>query len=264
MAEKTFVSFDMEIDNADHHWSALADYLNQLIGEFGFEEHYRIADEIRKYADVNEGTLNEFKNSTDNVIPPKVQAFAFIVADLIDQKWRFTTSENGLFLTRSEKTEELVRSQLHVRRNAALSYKPVQSFLDSMERTKPSSLRKSIKCIFHDGIDLAMQIEEVNAGKKSIHDVVRPSLQLVTSDLKDSSSGHYLTDIWRYCRLTWSLEHNSVPGRQMCFLIRNDAQPNRPVMAIGSLASPVLQHGLRDNWIGWTYEGVLNSYATGN
>ena len=57
--------------------------------------------------------------------------------------------ERTFFLTRSEKkTEELVRSQLHVRRNAALSYKPVQSFLDSMERTKPSSLRKSIKCAF--------------------------------------------------------------------------------------------------------------------
>ena len=118
-----------------------------------------------------------------------------------------------------------------------------------MENPGPNSSKKSIRHIIHDGSDLAKQIKTVLDGTSEISDIIAPVIQVVDPGQKDKITGHYLTDIWRYCRLTWSLEYQSIPGRQMTFLIRNGAHPQKVIMGIGSLASPVLQHKLRDDWI---------------
>ena len=94
MTEKTFVPFDMDIDDADHHWSAFTKALAQIGAEFSADEYQETASAIRKYADSAEGTLEQFKADQKNTISPKVQAFAFVLADLIDQRWNFELSKN--------------------------------------------------------------------------------------------------------------------------------------------------------------------------
>ncbi|MDB2528047.1 DUF4338 domain-containing protein [Alphaproteobacteria bacterium] len=263
MTEKTFVPFDMEIDDADHHWSAFSSALHQIKAEFKLDEYSEIASAIRKYADSAEGTYEQSIAGSKNTIDLKVYAFAFVLADLVDQRWSFELSDNGLYITRSANINDLVKKQLLSRRNASLETESVQNFLTLMENPGPTSSRKSIRHIIHDGSDLAKQLGPVLDGRSDISDIIAPVIQVVESGQKDKITGHYLTDIWRYCRLTWSLEYQSIPGRQMTFLIRNGAHPKKVIMGIGSLASPVLQHRLRDDWIGWTYDGVLAAYATG-
>jgi hypothetical protein len=68
------------------------------------------------------------------------------------------------------------------------------------------------------------------------------------------TTGLPLIDVWRYFRHTWSLEYRATPGRSLFFLIRNEARPNAPVMAIGALANATLQLRVRDDWVGWSAE----------
>jgi len=65
-------------------------------------------------------------------------------------------------------------------------------------------------------------------------------------------------DIWRYFRYTWLTPYNTVPGRNINFLIRNAAKPKHPVMGIATLASPMMNLSVRDNYIGWTIDAVEN------
>ena len=253
MTKKSFVAFGAKIENADQKWSAFSRKLKKISKVRPARRHSKIATAIRNYAD------RKYSGKADLAI----RAFAYVLADLVDQKWSFKCSSDGLNLSRSKKTDDLVRDQLHVRRDASLATPSVKSFLAMMESHKDCSEKKSIRELIHDGTDLAKQIQAVLDENLEITDVIRPSLQLVTAGKKDKITGHYLTDVWRYCRLTWSLEYNPVPGRQMTFLIRNDAQKNKPIMAIGSLASPILQHGIRDDWIGWSYKGILSALAMG-
>ena len=59
------------------------------------------------------------------------------------------------------------------------------------------------------------------------------------------------------------MEHQSTPGREVPYIIRNSAIKNKPIMGIGCLASPVLQHGLRDDWIGWSVEAAQQNIISG-
>ncbi|MDC0966381.1 DUF4338 domain-containing protein [Alphaproteobacteria bacterium] len=263
MQTQTFIPYDMDIDNADQKWSAFSQMLTAVQASFSKLEHNKISESLRGFAEPTGKVATVQCTDKPQKLDPVVKAFTFVLADLIDQKWVVKASKTGLYLARGEKTEDLVRSQLHARRDASLSEPSTQKFLNHMENPSAGSTRKSIKHLIHDGANLAKQLQTVRNGTKKLTDVINPILQLVSADEKDKATNNYLTDIWRYCRLTWSLEHQSIPGRQMAFLIRNAAQPNNPIMAIGSLASPVLQHKLRDDWVGWTYDSVLAAYATG-
>ena len=233
--------------------------LENLNAEYSPADHRQLARAVRAYA-------GEKASDTENaefLFHPKVQAVAKVLADLIDQQWNFEISENGLWLKRATLDEKVIREQLLARRNASLAVPSVSRFLDECESPSKLSAKKSIRLLIHDGSNLASQIQNVVDENIELEKVIRPIIQPVISGEKDKFTGQYLTDIWRYCRLTWSLEYHSIPGRQMPYLIRNGAQPGQPIMGIGSLASPVLQHALRDNWIGWSYDAIATSVATG-
>ena len=87
--------------------------------------------------------------------------------------------------------------------------------------------------------------------------VIDPYLQEARSDLKDQFTNIKLTEIWRYFRLTWSLEYKTNPGRSLPFLIRNKARPNHPIMGIAMMASPVIGLGPRDKRLRLTKESFL-------
>jgi hypothetical protein len=55
----------------------------------------------------------------------------------------------------------------------------------------------------------------------------------------------------------------SIPGRALPILIRNEARPNRPIIGIAQLASPVLRTKPRDNWIQWTPEPFIRGLQQG-
>ena len=71
MTDKTFVAYDMEIENADHQWSAFSSALSQIKTEFSETDSSNIADSIFEYANQIEDDSDGNKAS----IHPKVQAF---------------------------------------------------------------------------------------------------------------------------------------------------------------------------------------------
>src|SRR5262249_54208623 len=51
--------------------------------------------------------------------------------------------------------------------------------------------------------------------------------------------------------------YKSIPGRSIMILIRDAAAPNHPVIGIAALGSSVVQHSVRDRWIGWHPETFI-------
>ncbi len=74
---------------------------------------------------------------------------------------------------------------------------------------------------------------------------IQPKLELVRTERQHA--------IWRYCRLKGSIPYNRGCGRLLRYLLRDEGQPNAPIMGVISLSSPVLINKPRDHWIGWRY-----------
>jgi hypothetical protein len=85
---------------------------------------------------------------------------------------------------------------------------------------------------------------------------IRPSIQIARKGEKCDQTGLDLMDIWRYFRYTWLTPYNTVPGRNINFLIRDKARENNPVMGIASIASPMMNLTVRDEHIGWTIDAL--------
>ena len=245
-----FVHFQSTEERENVAWPSLAAELKQTLTANAKNDSAAISNDIRNLSKTHSGDSYTF-------------AFLSVLADLADQRTNFEITKNGLWLERSEITKDVIKQQLLARRDASLAEKSVQDFLNRCESPSKKAKTKSIRNIIHDGEELANQIEKVASDNVEFEAVIKPKLEIVTAGAKDTVTGLPLTDIWRYCRLTWSLEYQSVPGRQMGFLVRNIAHPNKPIMGIGSLASPVLQHSLRDDWIGWTTDSIASDIVSG-
>lgn len=108
-----------------------------------------------------------------------------------------------------------------------------------------------IAAVFADGPDLARRIDDARAAG-NVETAIRPVLELVNPEAKDSATGIRLQDIWRYSRLQWSIPYQSTPGRNMHYLIRDNAAPNRPVIGIAALGNAILGLNQRDDALGWS------------
>jgi hypothetical protein len=85
---------------------------------------------------------------------------------------------------------------------------------------------------------------------------IQPYIQLAERSIEDEHTGLELHDIWRYFRYTWLTPYNSVPGRNINFLIRDAAREYHPVVGIASLASSMMNLRKRDQYIGWRIDAV--------
>jgi hypothetical protein len=58
-------------------------------------------------------------------------------------------------------------------------------------------------------------------------------------------------DLFRIFRLYWSSPYSEYVGRRIKLIIRDYGLPNKPVIGIAALGSPIIHIPERDNWIGW-------------
>lgn len=142
---------------------------------------------------------------------------------------------------------------LGVRQN--LAEKATQDFLISME--SPKNKLPILENLIDDPKALAKDLKKYQQKKIKITEFFDPYIQFVEENKIDEYSGHKLSEIWRYCRLTWSMEYKTNPGRSIRILIRNKARHGHPVIGIAMLASPVIALTSRDDFIGTTYEPFL-------
>lgn len=208
----------------------------------------------------------------------QLRTIALVLADLVDQGWKITAPNDFLELVppglnsgneAPEESKRRLRAALQVGRRRQLQDQSVQNFLVRVtsERWR-GGLKSSVLDLVDDGAELAAQLRKSlskpeEATLKDLRGIIRPSVEVVTDDARCSETGLRLMDVWRFFRHTWSLEYRSIPGRQLPLLIRNEARPNRPVIGIAQLASPVLRTRPRDNWLGWTPEPFIQALRDG-
>ena len=208
----------------------------------------------------------------------ELRAVALLLADLIDQGWEVFSGDDSLHMQPPglrivgesiDEAKARLRRALQTGRDRQLGDAGVQKFLGRMHRIVPrAGVRSSIADVIDNGARLAASLQPF-AGLPAVEaadrlkSVIDPVIELCDEDAKCKATGLRLIDIWRYFRHTWSLEYRSTPGRQMALLIRNAALPNRPVIGIAMLASPVVRMRVRDDWIGWNPEPFLQRLRSG-
>lgn len=211
----------------------------------------------------------------------ELRAVSLVLADLVDQGWEVSVSDEGDDCIRLQPpglhvdgesqnmTKDRIRRALVIGRDRQLQDAGVKKFLGRMHRTvRRLGVRTSIQDVVDDGTRLSAELRSVRHASgedlaAALKGVVDPVVEVCDPDAKCSVTGLYLGDIWRYFRHSWSLEYRSLPGRQLAFLIRNAARPNKPVMGIAMMASPVVRMRSRDNWIGWNTDAFVELLATG-
>jgi len=134
-----------------------------------------------------------------------------------------------------------------------------EKFITYME-DDASENKHSVLMLVADGNELANRIQNTT----NLHEAVCPQLELVDESTRDTVTGHRLSEIWRYFRLTWSTPSESTPGRTMQYLIRDEAHINRPVMGIISLENCAVQITDRDKYIGWNTKEYIDKMLKGN
>lgn len=210
----------------------------------------------------------------------KLRTVCLLVADLFEQGWQVSFERNqilfqppGLHREHADTIDDIkerVRQALQAARRRQLREPSVRAFLQRTEarRNRVGAGKASILDLIDNGTELAAEFRTANALPESERDaavarIIDPVIEVCEAGARCRDTGLPLNDIWRYFRHTWAHEYRSIPGRQMLVLIRNAARPNRPVMGIAMLASPVMRLGARDNWIGWLREAAELEYRSG-
>lgn len=210
----------------------------------------------------------------------KLRTVCLLVADLCEQGWqvavdqdRITFQPPGIARAGEQTIDDVkarVRTALQSARMRQLQEPSVRQFLGRMERrVLRGDRRSSILDLIDDGKILAKEIAAINRlgeaeREGALARLVDPVVEVCEAGAKCSDTGLSLIDIWRYFRHTWAHEYRPIPGRQMLVLIRNAARPNRPVMGIAMLSSPVMRLAARDRWIGWLRESAEQRFRNGD
>lgn len=242
------------------------------------EVQHRLFSRLRAEQDrlVDAGKLETFAAALRDLIDEwaddphslMLRSTCLLVADLIDQGWEFAIGTDRVTLkppgltpgpgTSPQQIKERIRRALQAGRTRQLQEPSVRQFVRRMERVVPRGERRSsIADVIDDGRELERLLLKLrrlprDEQEQKLRRLVDPVVEVCETGSKCAVTGLNRIDIWRYFRHTWSLEYRPIPGRQLPLLIRNAARPNRPVIGIALLASPVMRLRIRDNWIGWT------------
>jgi hypothetical protein len=210
---------------------------------------------MRSSIDVAETRRTQLKGMgvADEGLQPTVVYLATlrVLRDLISQGWAAGCDDGGIFILPpdlaadsddpSEVKSEVRKSFRFAIADQLLS-PSVASFIARMER-------QGIGQVFADGPELAERVSRTGIGEG---DAILPMLELVTPDARDPFTRIKLQDIWRYSRLQWSIPYQQTPGRNVHYLIRDAAGPNKPVIGIAALGNAILGLSKRDDALGWS------------
>ncbi|QZA89541.1 DUF4338 domain-containing protein [Salinarchaeum sp. IM2453] len=242
-------------------FDALTDELIEF--QESLDREVAIKDEVRTIEDKMDKEISE-----DRV---KYLASLNVLLDLIeinydirkDTEFCVVRPDPDQYKDDPKKFKKQERAILQKERRAQFKEESVREFVREMENDtrRNATGERSILDLISDGKDLYQDLVPfLNQDREEIaedlEDVVHPYIQKVETGKKCPHTGLDLMDIWRYFRYTWLTPYNTVPGRNINFLIRNKAKPNHPVMGIASLASPMMNLSVRDDFIGWTIDAV--------
>lgn len=194
----------------------------------------------------------------------QANALINVFADLAQQGWVIDWRDGryiGINDVPSDPEHERAfkRSRFVVRRDEQLRKSSTRTFITGMERGKRFNGKVvSIFSLMRDGRELAEKLTSICIDEtEEWRDCVSPYLSFVGGGATCPHTGYELQDIWRYFRHSWSNPYESIPGRTLQFLIRDQALEYHPIIGIGALSSASIGLGHRDEFIGWTEREVI-------
>jgi hypothetical protein len=206
------------------------------------------------------------ESSTDIVY---TTASLLFLRDLLQMGWTLSLKgPTSVYLSRTPMPDDVDEAKRQVRRSMSferidsLRVPSVKTFVTEMERSRLiDGHERNIFSLIASGKYLGDIIGEAckvpdHERTSYLSSRVRPYMQLVEGDLRDTFTGMRLIDIWRYFRLTWSTPHRPTPGRNLFYLIRDAAHPCHAIIGISALSNVVIGLHCRDERIGWTPEAL--------
>jgi hypothetical protein len=197
-------------------------------------------------------------SSIDLALTVRYGATLRVLRDLISQGWTIREDDEGVILDAPgraavrvddpEAAKQSVRQSFAFAREAQLRERSTQQFIETMEK-------RGIGRLFTSGSELAARLTKYGA------DAVQPVLQVIDPSARDEATGLRLQDVWRYARHFWSIPYQSTPGRNVFYLVRDAALPERPLIGIAALGNPVLGLAKRDDYYGWSADGMQRRLA---
>lgn len=228
------------------------------------EDRIRLIRSSIDTAETRRLRLRELGVGSDDMLPTVVYLASLrVLRDLTLQGWQPGVDDDGVYVLPppvtaagddpSEAKTGLRDSFRFILADQLLS-PSVASFVRSMEK-------HGIAKVFADGADVADRIDAANVKypadrSRAITEAVQPVLELVTLDARDSATGIRLQDLWRYSRLQWSIPYQATPGRNLHYLIRDQAEPNCPIIGIAALGNAILGLNQRDDALGWSVRSL--------
>lgn len=203
------------------------------------------------------------------VRPDDLQPTVFYIAtlrllrDLILQGWTAGADDDGIFIipplmTAAGDDPSDTKSELRDSFKFALADQllsdSVTAFIAGMEK-------KGVAALFADGPELAERLAGIGEGR-DVSAAIRPVLQVISVNERDPDTGLRLQDVWRYARLQWSIPYQQTPGRNLHYLIRDDAGPGRPVIGIAALGNAILGLSQRDDALGWSSASLARRFRS--
>jgi hypothetical protein len=186
-----------------------------------------------------------------------------VLRDLVAQGWTIGRDADGVLLgppiaslgpaDDPSVAKGGLRASFSFARRAHLEVPSTARFVAEMER-------KGVDRLLADGPELAARLESAASGDTPLADAVVPSLQPVDNKMRDTTTGLRHMDIWRYMRLHWSIPYQSTPGRNLFYLVRDEAGPDRPVIGIAALGNAVLGLTTRDYALGLTADALRERF----
>ena len=190
-----------------------------------------------------------------------------VLRDLTLQGWEPGTDDDGIYVlppspALSGEDPSDAKTEL---RNSFRFVLADQLLTPSVARFVRQMEQHGIAAVFADGPDLARRIQgaRTTAADGGLADAIRPVLELVSPDERDPGTGIRLQDIWRYARLQWSIPYQSTPGRNMHYLVRDEAGANRPIIGIAALGNAILGLNQRDDALGWSIRSLTRRLEEG-
>lgn len=219
-------------------------------------------------ADAYASDLGGLGLSASDLVPTLRYAAALrLLRDLLQQGWRVAIDGEGVGLDPPDVWAAAGDDPAAVKGRLRRSFDFARARQLSDPRTTRFILdleRRGVARLLSDGPALMLRLRHAALAAdpaQALAKAIQPELELVTPKARDATTGLLLQDIWRYARHYWSIPYQSTPGRNLFYLVRDGAVPERPLIGIAALGNPVIGLSARDDALGWSVDALLARVA---
>lgn len=132
--------------------------------------------------------------------------------------------------------------------NESIQILPPQYYDKKVIQYAMSIKRDEILSKYRSWIDrhINFAIENLADGYQVLNSKIKPIIEICETPKQHS--------LFRILRYYWSSPYSEYVGRRIKIIIRDSSLPNKPIIGIAALGSPIIHIPERDNFIGWDKE----------